>query len=115
MSFRCEGIEFEKLKLLWSLVQSKLSIEVSITLKHHLELVLANENDDKITHLTNFIGCCCENVPVNFEEFIAYVMIATGIELLNVSSTLFRMEKLRLLAHVFSTNIKWPHDQGMVI
>lgn len=114
MSFECEGIKLEKLKEHWSTIQSNLPSELSAKLEYHLELSLANKNEANIMDLYDFVGHCCEYMPANFQEYIAYVMIATSIELLNVPSS-FRAEKSRLFAHAFGVYTEpWSHDQDKV-
>ncbi|XP_055310663.1 uncharacterized protein LOC129573742 [Sitodiplosis mosellana] len=117
MSFKFDGIKLDDLKGLWPSIQRKLPPEALAKLKHHLELIIANENDVQVATLIDFIQSCCEHKPVNFEEYVAYVMIASSVELLSVpSSPLFRMEKFRLMAHTFNTyNDYWSHDDEHVM
>lgn len=100
---------------LWSTIQSKLPPELSAKLKHHLELALDSENDEQTGHLGNFVRECCAFEPANFQQFIAYAMTATSIELLNIPLMTFRTEKSSLLSHTFSAHTNfWPHDQEKV-
>lgn len=116
MSFKCKGIELGKWKALWSTIYPKLSTEISIAFKHHLEFIFSSENDeDRIVSLINFIQCCCEHIPSNFEEYVAYVMITISIELLSIPSILLRAQKMQLIAHTFGTNVEfWSNDQEKV-
>lgn len=115
MSFRCDGMELVKLKQLWPSIHSKIPPEVSVKLKHHLDLVLSTENDERIPHLNDFIRCCFQYKPTNFTEFVAYAMIATAVQLSKSPSLLFRPEKSRLMTYVFSTNVEfWAHNEDTV-
>lgn len=115
MSFNIDGITLTDLKAFLPIVWPKLPPELSANLKKNLELIIADGNDVLATNLTDFIQSCCDYTPDNFEEYVAYVMIASSIELLSVPSALFRIEKSRLMAHTFNTyNGFWGHDQDKV-
>lgn len=111
MSFQFKGIEVEKLQTLWSDISPKLPAIISANLKECLELILLNDTGA----FSKFIKICCEHKPANYTEYIAYVMITTATELLNCTSTFFRLQKLQLLVHTFSTNVEfWSHDPAKV-
>ncbi|XP_031631382.1 uncharacterized protein LOC116345824 [Contarinia nasturtii] len=117
MPFKLEEVKLSKLKTLWSVeINPKLPDEVASKLNQQLQLVLDSENDTKTTNLFNLIQLCCEYTPVNFEEFIAYVIIVTSINFVSVSSPFVGVEKLRLIAHTFSTHGEfWSRDQHKVV
>lgn len=111
MSFQFKGIEVEKLHALWHIIEPKLPAKISAKLQECLELILSNDTGAYDT----FVKICCEHKPANFTEYIAYVMITTSIELLNCTSTFFRLQKLQLLAHTFGSNVEfWSHDPAKV-
>lgn len=115
MSFNMDGIKLIDLKALLPIIWPKLPPELSVKLKEHFELIIADGNDALAVNLIDFVQSCCEYTPDNFEEYVAYVMIAASIELLSVPSALFRIEKSRLMAHTFNTfNGFWGHDQEKV-
>lgn len=117
MSFDFDGITMDDLKSLWSTIQLKFSSEAPADLKRHMELVIANENDAQYDMtLIDFIKSCCQYKPVSFEEYVAFSMIASSVELLSITAApLFRMEKFRLMAHTFNTFCDhWSHDEEQV-
>lgn len=115
MSYKLEEIKLTKLKSLWTEINPKLPAEIAAKLKQQLQLILDNENGSKTKNLVDFVQLCCEYNPKNFEEYVAYVMIATSINFLSVSSPFFRVEKSRLMSHTFSTYVPfWSRDQNKV-
>lgn len=117
MFFDFDGIKLDDLKSLWLTMQLKFSSEAPADLKRHMELIAANRNDaqDDVI-LADFIESCCQYKPVNFEDYVAYVMIASSVELLSIpAAPLFCMEKFRLMAHTFNTYCDhWSHDEEQV-
>lgn len=103
MSFQYDGIEVTKLKSLWPNIASKLSPELTVKLKEHLE------------SMSTFVQICCEIRPENFSEYTAFVMLSTIFELIESPSILFRLRKSQFTAHTFSTNTgRWCHDRDKV-
>lgn len=115
MAFRYEGIQFDQLRTLWpTMIDDKLSSQVTIPLEKLFDSIFSVENDTKMDSLTKFVQHCCEYKPVNFEEYISYAVIAISVALLQMPAE-FRPKKSQLMAHTFGTNVNcWSCDQNKV-
>lgn len=115
MSFEYEGITSDRLTTLWPGIQSKISPQQLAQLDKHMESMFADKSGANVADLLDFIQICCEYKAQNFEEYVALIMIATGIELLNDVPISLRPHKSRLVSHVFNCHVElWSNDQDKV-
>lgn len=111
MSFQYDGVQLGKLMELWPIITSNLSFK----LDKYLNISTEPGNAAAIPTLQAIIQTCCEHKPVNFDEYISYVMIATLMELLKYPATQFHQQSTQLMAHTFnSTNNAWYRDEEKV-
>lgn len=111
-----QGIEIEKLELLWPTIAQNLSCQDAAQLEEQLRSIVNSENEDQNEdNLFKFVETCLSQKPANFKEYTANVMIATIIELLKTSSPLFVLHKMRLTTHIFNTfSQPWSNDTEKV-
>lgn len=111
MSFQYDGVQLDKLKELWPIITSNLSLKLDDYANISTEL----GNATNILNLQAIVRVCCDHKPVNFDEYIAYVMIGTYMELLKYPSTQFHLQSTQLMAHTFNaTNNAWHRDEEKV-
>lgn len=111
MSFQYNGVTVDKLKILWPTIVSNLSFK----LDDNFNTNIGQENAADVSNLRAIIQICCDHKPVNFDEYISYVMIATFMGLLKSPSTQFHLQSTQLMAHTFNANTKqWHHDEKKV-
>lgn len=104
MSFQYDGVQVDKLNELWPIITSNLPFKLDDL-----------GNADDISYLQSIIRTCCDHRPVNFTEYISYVMVAIFMELLKSPSTQLHQQSTQLMAHTFnSTTNAWYRDEKKV-
>lgn len=111
MSFQYNGVTVDKFKKLWPTIVSNLSFKLADDFNASIE----QENAADVSNLQTLIRICCDHKPVNFDEYISFVMIATFMELLKFPSTQFHLQSTHLMAHTFNANTEqWYRDEKKV-
>lgn len=115
MAFQSENLKVENIKLIWPSIIPQLPKPIAAHLEQQLNEIFESDDDEKEGKLFTFVETWCNQKPENFKEYIAYAMIATAIELVDMPSSLFRLHASRLIAHTFNTNVDhWSHVEEMV-
>lgn len=110
MSFQYETINLDNFRELWPMMIDD-KLKISVQLEKQFEAIVG---DEQMVGMHEFIKICCDHKPANFEEYTTFAMIATSVVLLKLPNE-FRKKKLKLLSHVFNTNVTlWSNDYTKV-
>lgn len=102
MNCAYKGIEIGDLSKLSPIIQAHLPNKLATDLNDKLSSIRTNDDEQKTNkNIIEFINICCAYRPVNIEEYTAFVMIATSMKLLKISSMEILEKKFQLMAHTF--------------
>lgn len=111
MSYQYKGVTIDKFDLIWPIIASNLSFGHDDSSK----VSNGQKTGADLLDLQEIVRTCSNHEPVNFSEYISYVLVSTISELLKSPTKPFRLQSAQLMAHTFNPNIEqWYRDHQKV-